>query len=172
MVVVGAIDGVVIQKAGDAAEADKAEAAVRDGARSAESEERPPPAVNGKIFDGRGIDIGGEIGAVGDHNRCFSGSLNRLDLSLDAKGGVDEGNATDLDSDTGGLKSCEAFGGNLEGIRAGLKMTDDVPAASIGRHGGGSRGAKIVSGDTRSRHHGPRLIGDDAANGAIGRGLR
>src|SRR5690242_141161 len=131
LIVVGAIDGVVVEQAGDAAKAHEAETAIRHRARCAQRERGPAPAVYRQVVNRGVIDVGGEVRAIRGDNRKFGRGDDRLCQRLNAEGGIDAGNSANFDGDVGDLECAEAAAGDLERILTGLKMDEHVTATAI-----------------------------------------
>src|ERR1700686_5100708 len=119
LIVVGTVDRVVVQQAGDAAEAHQTETAVRYGAGRAQRERGPAAAVDGEIVNRGVVDVGAEVGAIGGDNGKLGGGDDRFRHRLDAKGGIYRRDSANLYGDIGDFEGAEAGASDLERILAG-----------------------------------------------------
>jgi len=153
LVVVRAVDRVVVEQAGNSAEADQAETAIGYGAGRAECEGGPAAAVDGEIVDRGVVDVSAEVGAIGGDDGEFRGGHDRFGESLDTEGDIDGRDAADFHGDAGSFVRAEAGDGNLKRIQAGLEMNEKVAATAVRDTARGAARAEIVTGHGGIGHH-------------------
>src|SRR6266404_6185466 len=172
LVVVGAVDRVVVEQAGNAAETYQTKAAIRHRAGRAQRESRPASAVDGEIVDRGVVDVGAEVRAIGGDNGELGGGDDGFGHGLDAERGIYRRDSANFHGDIGDFEGAKAGAGDLERILAGLKVDEHVTAAAIRNAAGAAARAEVTAADDRVRHYSAGLIRDGASDGAIGCRLR
>ncbi len=170
--VVPTVDGVVVQEAGDPAEADEAEGAVRCGARRHQRKRRPATRVRRQVGDRRLVDVGGEVRLLGVDDGRFRRDLHGLDLTGEPEPDVERRRTTDFHDDVVTLVRREAAERHFDGVHAGRQVDDQEAPVDIR---GGVRcrvGGDVADGHGRAGDAGLGLVSDKSTDRARRRGLR
>ena len=170
--VVAAVDGVVVQETGDAAEADEAEGPVRRGSRRHQRERRPATRIRRQVGDRRLVDVGGEVRLLGVDDGRFRRDLHGLDLTGEPEPHVEGRRPTDFHDDVVTLVRREAAERHFDRVHARRQVDDQEAPVDIRGGLRGRVGGDVADGHGRAGDARLRLVSDKSTDRSRRRGLR
>ena len=139
-----------------------------DGCANHEHQRCWVPAVKGQFDDSLVFNDRADPGAADVHQRRCGFDSNRFLERTDLEGGIDRRGCADLEHDSGLHVGAEALQRNLEPVRTGREVRDQVRTVFICHNGARQSGSRLRCGDSDTREDGAAGVGDTAVQ--FGRG--